>query len=374
MPRRTTLAPRRSSALPLALVYAALIVYASLYPFHGWRWPPGVQWHDLLRLPWLGAHGYFDEVSNLLGYMPLGLLLAVLAMRRGASLLVAFVLGAAVPAAASLLLEAAQHCVPGRVPSARDWALNALGAAIGAAVAVGLVASGVLARWERLRTRWFEPDSALALALLLLWPFGLLFPAPVPLGLGDVFDALQQGAFELVRASGWQEAAGALVPRTAPRQALGALAEGCCMALGLLGPILLSATVTRTRGRRIAMALGAAPVAVGAMVLSTTLNFGPQHAWAWLLPSAVPALLAATLIGVAVAAAGARLAGALALVCLAALVGLVSQAPSDPYYAASLQGWEQGEFVRFHGLARWIGWSWPYLAMGWLVVRMVGRR
>ena len=29
----------RSSTAPLALAYAALILYASLYPFDGWRWP-----------------------------------------------------------------------------------------------------------------------------------------------------------------------------------------------------------------------------------------------------------------------------------------------------------------------------------------------
>src|SRR5438093_1233304 len=36
----TAMTPRhRSSTAPLALAYAALILYASLYPFDGWRWP-----------------------------------------------------------------------------------------------------------------------------------------------------------------------------------------------------------------------------------------------------------------------------------------------------------------------------------------------
>ena len=77
-------APHRSSALPLALAYAALLVYASLYPFEGWRWPPGAAWQDLLQLRWFARRGIFDEVSNALGYLPLGLLLTVLALRRGA--------------------------------------------------------------------------------------------------------------------------------------------------------------------------------------------------------------------------------------------------------------------------------------------------
>jgi VanZ family protein len=365
---------RRSSSLPLALAYAALLVYASLYPFQGWRWPPGAAWHDMLHLRWFEAHGVFDEVSNALGYLPLGLLLTLLAARRGAGWLAAFVCGAAAPALGSYLLEAAQHFVPHRVPSARDWALNVLGAALGAGVAAAMVASGSLRRWERVRARWFEPDSALALALLVLWPFGLLFPAPVPLGMGDVFHVIPLTVSDLLRDAGWHDAAASLGARTPSRQALGPWAEGACIALGLLGPILLALTVTRTRTRRAVLVLAAAPVAAAAMALSTALNFGPQHAWAWLLPSAVPALLAATLLGLAVAATGPRPAGALALMALAALEGLVSQAPSDPYYAASLQGWEQGQFVRFHGLSRWIGWLWPYLAMAWLVARMTSRR
>lgn len=367
-------APHRSSAGPLALAYAALLVYASLYPFEGWRWPPGAAWHDLLQLRWFARQGLFDEVSNALGYLPLGLLLTLWASRRGTASVASCVIGAAVPALASCLLEIAQHFVPGRVPSARDWALNALGALIGAGLGMALVAGGTLRRWERVRARWFEPDSALALALLVLWPFGLLFPAPVPLGMGDIFDAVQAAASEGLRLAGWLELASAVSPGLPSRSTLGPLAEGMCIALGLLGPILLALTVTRSRARRVVLVLGAGPVAAASMTLSTVLNFGPQHAGAWWLPSAAPALVAATLLGLLVATAGPRLAGALALVALAAGVGLVSQAPSDPYYAASLQGWEQGRFIRFHGLAQWIGWLWPYAAMAWLVGRLAARR
>jgi hypothetical protein len=52
-------------------------------------------------------------------------------------------------------------------------------------------------------------------------------------------------------------------------------------------------------------------------------------------------------------------------------VALVLQAPSDPFFGLSLQAWEQGRFVRFHGLAQWIGWGWPLAAMAWLLGRLV---
>jgi hypothetical protein len=48
----------------------------------------------------------------------------------------------------------------------------------------------------------------------------------------------------------------------------------------------------------------------------------------------------------------------------------MAQAPADPYFAQSLQAWEQGRFVRFHGLAQWVGWLWPYVAMLWLLSRL----
>jgi hypothetical protein len=65
-----------------------------------------------------------------------------------------------------------------------------------------------------------------------------------------------------------------------------------------------------------------------------------------------------------------RAATGLGLAVLGALVVMVSQAPVDPYFADNLQAWEQGRFIRFHGLALWIGWLWPYAAMAWLLGRL----
>mgnify|MGYP000390794274 CR=1 FL=1 len=47
---------------------------------------------------------------------------------------------------------------------------------------------GLLDRWSRFRANWFFPDARGALVLLALWPVALLFPAPVPLGLGQVLE------------------------------------------------------------------------------------------------------------------------------------------------------------------------------------------
>jgi hypothetical protein len=91
-------------------------------------------------------------------------------------------------------------------------------------------------------------------------------------------------------------------------------------------------------------------------------------------PVTGPALLAAAGVAMLLAPLSRRVSAGLGLVVLGALVMLVAQAPSDPYFAQSLRLWEQGKFVRFHGLAQWVGWLWPYAAMGWLLTRLGGDR
>ena len=73
----------RSSATPLALAMAALVLYASLYPFTGWRWPVGHAPATLLVLPWPPWQTPLDETFNFVGYLPLGLLVFIAAVRSG---------------------------------------------------------------------------------------------------------------------------------------------------------------------------------------------------------------------------------------------------------------------------------------------------
>jgi hypothetical protein len=84
--------------------------------------------------------------------------------------------------------------------------------------------------------------------------------------------------------------------------------------------------------------------------------------------------MAGGLAALLLAAAGRRLAAALALMVLTGGVALVAQAPADPYFAQTLQAWEQGQFVRFHGLSQWLGWLWPFAAMTWLLARLASRQ
>ncbi|HQC98109.1 MAG TPA: VanZ family protein [Aquabacterium sp.] len=364
----------RSSAVPLAWAWAGLIVYASLFPFDGWRWPPGAQAWQLLRLAWPRYFIPFDIAGNLLAYAPLGGLAALAALRHGRGPWLALAGAVLLGSAMSYAMEVVQHLLPQRVPSLLDWVLNSAGTLLGALLVLAGNALGLLRRWQAARDRWLDTGNAGALALLVLWPVALLFPTPVPLGLGQVGEVLRDALSALLVDVPWaQPLADWLVPPTDPVAPLSPQAEALAVMLGLLSPCLLAFSAARPGWRRLGLALGAAALAIGATTLSTALNFGPDHALAWRTPGTLAALGVALLLALAALWLPPRLAGALALVALTGGAVLVHGAPTDPYYADSLQGWEQGRFVRFHGVAQWLGWLWPYAAMGWLLAR-VGRR
>ncbi|MEN9455761.1 MAG: hypothetical protein RL210_1280, partial [Pseudomonadota bacterium] len=76
IPENTTgIQPRRLSrfSLYLATAYTLLVVYASLHPFAGWR-SSGVDIFDYLWAVWPRYWTAFDLVTNVLAYLPLGLL------------------------------------------------------------------------------------------------------------------------------------------------------------------------------------------------------------------------------------------------------------------------------------------------------------
>lgn len=362
----------RSSAWLLAWVWCATIAYASLFPFAGWRWPAGLGARELLSLPWPRYFIGFDITSNLLGYLPLGLLVALVRLRHGAGTWAAVGAGVVAGAALSYGLEVAQQLLPPRVPSLLDWLLNAGGAALGAMLAALLRFTGLLHLWVAVRARWLDQGQGGAMALLLLWPAALLFPTPVPLGLGQVLVPLAAWLGEGLVDVPWAEpVADALAvlqqPSTVP---VGPLALQLALGLGLAGPCLLAFAAARRGWRRVVMVVGALAVAVGATTLSTALNFGPDHALAWLTGDAVVVLGVTAALAAGLMLVGQRVAAGLALMALTGLVVLVNQAPADPYFAQSLQGWEQGRFIRFHGMAQWLGWLWPFAAIGWLLARL----
>ncbi len=358
----------KTSASPLALVYVGLIVYASLYPFANWRDQGIAPWLFLSApLPkyWTG----FDLISNLLGYMPLGYLLALSAMRTGRR---RFALQFAVIAALALscTMESLQVYLPDRVPSNLDLGLNVAGAALGAGSAWSMEKMGWLSRWSRFRANWFVEEARGALVLLALWPVALLFPTVVPLGLGQVLERLETALAEALADSPFLDW---LPVRDIELQPLLPAAEWLCVMLGLLIPCLLGFCIIRDSLKRAWFLLWVVALGVGGTALSAALSFGPAHAWAWFNPLAQVALASALVMALALLWVPRRASAALALLALGVYLSLINQAPADPYFEQTLFMWEQGRFIRFNGLAQWLGWLWPFATLVYVLSLLWGQ-
>jgi len=103
--------------------------------------------------------------------------------------------------------------------------------------------------------------------------------------------------------------------------------------------------------------------AMGAAGLSAALTWGPVHAWAWIGPQVWLGTAVALVLGAVLLGLSRRLCHAVMLLCLGVSLTLLNRAPDSPYFVQSLEVWEQGRFIRFHGLSQWLGWLWPYAAL-----------
>jgi hypothetical protein len=254
-------------------------------------------------------------------------------------------------------METLQSFLPMRVPSNLDAMLNVLGALLGAVLARVLLALGWLERWSRFRAHWFVPHSSGALALMATWPLALLFPAPVPFGLGQVLERLEDTLAQWFVDTPWLEW---LPLREVELQPLLQINEVLCIGLGVLLPVMLAyGLVRQTWQRAWSLALGLV-MGVGASALSSVLTYGPVHAWEWVTPEVRMGLGLALLLGLLMLRVPARMALVLALTFLVWQLGMLNNASADVYFSQTVQTWEQGRFIRFHGLIQWLGWLWPY--------------
>ena len=358
----------KTTSWPLALAMVCLVVYASLYPFADWR-DQGISPLKFLTAPlpryWTG----FDVGINLAGYAPVGFLLALSALRSGRT---RWAVSVAVLSAGalSLLMETLQSYLPSRVPSNVDLALNTAGAWLGACSAWLLEKAGAIDRWSRVRARWFVQDARGALVLLALWPVALLFPASVPLGLGQVLERLEFTLAEILADTPFLEW---LPVRDIELQPLVPGVEVICVALGALIPCLLGYCVVRTLAQRAAFLTATLAAGMALTALSAALSYGPEHAWAWLdLPVRVGLGLGGVL-ALLLLPVPRRAGAALLLLALSVHLSLLNQAPVGPYFAETLQIWEQGRFIRFNGLVQWLGWLWPYAALLYVLAYLSSR-
>jgi VanZ family protein len=321
----------RSSATLLALIFALLIIH----PF------------SFLNAPWPRYWSRFDVIANFVGYAPLGFLVT-LSLLRTRLLPQPALLATSVCSLLSLLLEALQSYLPLRVPQLSDWLLNSGGAFLGAVLAIALERIGAIDHWSRFRERWFVRDARVALVLLALWPAALLFPPA-----HDFVDDLLEGT---PLSALMDDPVGYVLP-------LSNLSELICVALGVVIPCLLAYGVTLGWHRRALLWVGGALTALAGSSLSAALSYSPEHAWGWLSLPAQVGLGMGIVIALMCVWLPRKLCLGLLVVALVWQMSLINAAPETPYYAQALQSWEQGRFIRFHGIAQWLGWIWPYAAL-----------
>lgn len=361
---------RQSSATWLLMAHVGLVLYASLYPFWPWRWPPGMGLPWLLSLPWPQRFWSFDLEVNLVGYVPLGLLGYAAAVRSGWGRGTGLLLGLLPGPLLSFLMETLQFFLPGRVPSLSDWALNSAGSTLGVLLGLVLHALGGLRHWEDLRDHWFGASSAPALALLAMWPLALLYPTPLPFGLGQWLPWWRETLVDTLDGTPWALHWG---PAVTLQHDLPPGLEALATALGVLAPMLLALAIARPGLRRVALILGGLGLGLLGTATATAMNIGPDHAWAWLTDATRPGLVLGGVLALLACLLPSRVCAALGALALCALISIVSLAPSDPYLALNVQAWENGRFVNLYGLTRWLAWTWPFVALAWLLARLVQR-
>ena len=356
---------RKTSAWPLTLFYIALVVYASLYPFDNWRNPGVLPWAYLTQ-PLPKYWTWFDVLINIAGYAPLGFLGVLTALRTGngkfAVVLVTFVIFLL-----AMCLEGLQSYLPSRRASNVDLGLNAFGGWLGGITAWGLEKLGAIDRWSHFRRTWFVTQARGALVLLALWPIALFFPASVPLGLGQVLERVETALGEALSGTPFLEW---LPMRTVELQPLLPGAALLCVLLGALIPVLMAYSVLRNSVQKAIFLIAILTIAIWATAISAGLTYGPEHALAWLTLPVKLGLMGAATAGVMCLFLSARSCIAVLLLALVVQLFVLNLAPANVYFEQTLQTWEQGRFIRFHGVVQWLGWLWPYVAIAYVMSRI----
>lgn len=353
---------RRTTAWTLTWLCVLFIIYASLYPFEDWRNQDIPPW-SFITAPWPQYQTVFDISSNFLGYMPLGFWLSLAILRSAKPRWAGVCTGLLGACLLSFLMESLQSYLPQRVPSQVDWLFNTLGGLGGALAAAWLERRGWLYRWVQFRRRWLVPHASGSLVLMALWPLAVLFPTPLFLGLGNVIEKLLTWVQELLPHAVWPtqllQKLTLAVPLPAPVKML-------CVAASIWVVAMLGMAVIREGWQRLCWAAVVVVLALISNALSASVTYGPERTWFWLTPLVVAGLAVGLLLSLLVAKWRALILMRWMVLTQTGLLVVLNLVPSSTYFAQTLQTWEQGKFIRFHGLTEWLSWSWPFalLALG----------
>jgi len=348
------------------LAYTMLIVYASWFPFSGWR-DIGVSPFAYLstRLPhyWTG----FDVSINVVGYIPYGLFLVCSLYPRLCGVPAAIV-ASVIGILTSGTMEAVQTFLPSRVASNLDLLTNSAGACIGAIA--GVLLTPLLLQESPilfLRRRWFAPDASRGMILMGLWPLAQIYPLEYLFGQGQMLPILSDWL------SQWLNTDVDLGDLLRFGRQLSVeqywLAETFITACSLIGTVLMLFGMLRQHAPKIRLALLLLATGLTVKAMATALFFGPQNAFAWLTPGAETGLLVGILLIAGMTLTSSKAQRRVATLLLAVSFVAVNLAPTNPYFVATLQSWAQGQFLNFNGAAQFLALWWPLVALAFLLRR-----
>ena len=348
------------------MAYLLLIIYASWFPFTGWR-DTGVAPLAFLNLVKQRYFTGFDVGVNIVGYIPFGVLLVLSTyprLRGVWAVLVAALLGILVTGA----METVQNYLPSRVPSNLDLVTNA-GGTLAGAILGALWAPGLLdrSRLFQLRRRWFAPHASQGLVLVAMWPLAQIYPQSYLFGHGQVLPIVSEWI------SQWLDMDIDLVAMLRPGgDTLTVeqywLSETIITACGMTGAVLTLMCLVRRGAPRFALMMVFLAAALLLKTLASSLLFRPDYAFVWVTPGAEGGFIIGLIMLAGLVFAPQVAQRRLAVVTLILSLIVVNTIPVNPYFVSTLQGWVQGKFLNFNGAAQFLSLLWPFFALWFLLL------
>lgn len=313
---------------------------------------------------------WFDISINILGYIPLGFLATWAALRDSNPLMVrgSIFIGITLALLLSFAAETTQNYLPLRVASNLDLALNLAGGILGAVIAWLLARFGALHFFSYTLQRWVAPDARFALILVLLWPWALLYPQPVAFGLGHVQEKLenwlgnQLAGSPLVEWLPWH----AIEP-----QPLLHWQVALVVAIALWLPCLLAHIAIPHWKHRLPTIVALLATGILAHALGHALARGPENAWGWLWQPVQQGMVLGAVCAVVSSFSPRWLCKLLILLLLVIQLPLLNDTAISAYYENwESHTWLPGQFIRFYGITRWLGWIWSWVLLLYVIVQI----
>ena len=360
----------KTSALPISWVYALVIIYASLYPFSGWRdqsiYPWGFLWAPF-PLYWTVS----DVIINILGYIPFGFFLTLADLRvknrDASSLSFNWIFAICM----SLLMESLQTYLPARVPSSIDFLLNSLGVFFGVGIAYFCETHQIIDAWNQLRSRWLINESVGPLACLITWPLAIIYPPSIPFLMGDMSWGMKKEAYKFLGIQPHEEWMRAI---SGTLLQMSNFESTVCVATGLSIPIFLAFSIAPVLIHRVWVVFGVCFVGACALMLTSALTFDTFHIFSWFSMYIFFGFCIAIISSLMLSKISTQAAQVLLFILLLMHLFLPNDLSSDVYLAQSIQVWEQGKNARYIGLTQWVGLLWPYILLVVIAYRLIDRK